>query len=404
MIKPQFVKFMRLQKTIFLLCFVFLFSCGVRKTETLLNSGNYNNAINTSIQKLVTNKTAKGKQDYILLLEAAFAKAKERDLNTIDLLLKDKYEAIFEKIYNTYLQLHNRQEKIKPLLPLAIIKQNRNAVFEFENYSNQILNSKKSLSKYLYNNSLELLKSNNKYDFRKSYDDFIYLKSLNADYKDLELLITEAQFKGTDFVHVYTKNETNMIIPNRLQNDLLDFSTYGLNDKWVVYHSNKQKGIKYDFDMMVNFRQINISPEQIKERQFTNERQIKDGQKSLLDADGKEVKDDKGKVIMVDRFRKIVASVYEFKQTKSCQVTAKIDYFNNNTNQLIETFPITSIFVFENIYANYSGDRDACDASYFPFFNHTAIPFPSNEQMVYDSGEDLKAKIKNVIVRNKFRR
>jgi hypothetical protein len=31
----------------------------------------------------------------------------------------------------------------------------------------------------------------------------------------------EAKFKGSDYVSVYTKNETNMIIPQRLQNDLL---------------------------------------------------------------------------------------------------------------------------------------------------------------------------------------
>lgn len=66
----------------------------------------------------------------------------------------------------------------------------------------------------------------------------------------------EAKFKGSDYVSVYTKNETNMIIPIRLQNDLLDFSTFGLNDKWTVYHSNKQKGINYDYGMMINFREI----------------------------------------------------------------------------------------------------------------------------------------------------
>jgi hypothetical protein len=393
-----------MQKIIFTLCCMFCISCGVRKTEKLLNTGNYDKAITTAIQNLANRKTAKSKQDYIILLEAAFAKAKDRDLSTIDMLLKDKNEANFEKIYNIYLQLDNRQEQIKPLLPLPIINQNRNAIFEFENYSSPIANSKTALSKYLYSNALELLKSNNKYDFRKSYDDLVYLQRLNSNYKDLTSLINEAHFKGTDFVNVYTKNETNMIIPSQLQDDLLDFSTYGLNDKWVVYHSNKQKGIKYDFAMIVNFRQINISPEQVKERQFTNEKQIKDGEKALLDAKGNEVKDDKGKVIMVDNFRKIFASVYEFKQLKSCQITAKIDYINNNINQLIETFPITSVFVFENIYANYDGNKDACDSNYLSYFNQRAIPFPTNEQMVYDSGEDLKAKLKNIIVRNKFRK
>lgn len=384
-------------------CLLF-FACGVRKTETLLNSGNYDAAIKNAVENLYNKKDAKGKQDYIILLEAAYAKAKERDLNSIDMLLKDRSDANFETIYNTYLRLHSRQEQIKPLLPLAISRQNRNANFEFENYSTQIVNSKKELTKYLYSNALELLKSKDKYDYRKAYDDLVYLERLNADYKDLKNLIAEAQFRGTDFVNVYTKNETNMLIPSRLMDDLLDFSTYGLNDKWTVYHSKKQKDIKYDYSMIVNFRQINISPEQINERQFTKEKQIKDGQKTLLDDDGKEVKDDKGRVIMVDNFRKVFASIYEFKQFKTCQVTAKIDYVDNYTNQLIETFPITSEFAFENVYANYNGDKDACDPSYYSYFNNRAIPFPSNEQMVYDSGEDLKAKLKNVIVRNKFRR
>ncbi len=404
MIIPQFVNFTCMQKTIFLLCFVFLFSCGVRKTETLLNSGNYDGAIKNAVQNLITKKDAKSKQDYVTLLEAAFAKAKERDLASIDMLLKDRNDANFEKIYNIYLQLNNRQQQIKPLLPLTIVRQNRQAVFEFENYSNQIVNSKKSLSKYLYSNALELLKSDNKLDFRKCYDDLIYLQSLNADYKDLKSLINEAQFKGTDFVYVYTKNETNMIIPKRLQNDLLDFSTYGLNDKWVVYHSNKQKTLHYDFAMIVNFRQINISPEQVSEKQFTKERQVKDGEKPFLDDKGNQIKDDKGNVIMIDNLINIVASVYEFKQLKSCQVTAKVDYVDNNTNQLIETFPINSVFVFENIYANYNGDKNALEPNYLRYFNQRAIPFPTNEQMVYDCGEDLKAKLKNVIVRNKFRR
>lgn len=195
-----------------------------------------------------------------------------------------------------------------------------------------------------------------------------------------------------------------MIIPTRLQADLLDFSTYGLDDKWTVYHSKKQKEIKYDFGMIVNFRQINISPEQVSEKQFTKERQVKDGEKPLLDAKGNQVKNDKGNVIMVDNLRTIAASVYEFKQVKSCQVTAKVDYVDNNTNQLIETFPINSVFVFENIYANYNGDKDALEPNYLRYFTQRAIPFPTNEQMVYDCGEDLKAKLKNVIVRNKFRR
>jgi len=390
--------------TTLLLLSIFVYSCGVKQTQSMLSDGDYDGAINRAAEGLKTNKNAKGKQDYVYLMEEAFAKAKERDLRNIDMLAKDANPANFEKVYNTYLQLNNRQEKIRPLLPLKLLKQGRDAYFPFEDYSTQIVNSKNALSKYLYDNSKLLLKTNDKMSYRRAYDDFAYLESINPGYKDVKQLMDEAQFKGTDFVNVFTKNETNMVIPVRLQNDLLDFSTFGLNDKWTVYHNNRQKGVTYDYGLIVNFRQINISPEQIKEKEFIKEKQVKDGTKTLVDANGNVVKDSLGHPIKVDNFKTIRANIYEFRQFKACQVTAKVDYVDFRTNQLIETFPLTSEFNFEYIYANYNGDKRACDDNYLMYFDRRAVPFPSNEQMVFDTGEDLKAKLKAIITRNKFRR
>jgi len=389
--------------TLLLSFFVLISSCGVKQTQNLLSSGNYDQAIENAISNLQTNKDKKGKQDYIYLLEEAFAKAKERDLNAINLFAKDANPAQLEKLHNTYLQLNYRQEKIKPLLPLKLIKEGRNAIFPFDNYNNQIIDSKNALSIYLYANAKKLMVTSDKMNFRKAYDDLDYLNQINPNYKDVLRLMDDAKFKGSDYVSVYTKNETNMIIPVRLQNDLLDFSTYGLNDKWTVYHSNKQKGISYDYGMMINFREIYISPEQIKEREFVKERIIKDGVKKLIDANGKEVLDEKGKVVMVDNLRTVVAQIYEFRQFKSCQITAKIDYINFRNNQLLQSFPITSEFIFENIYATCKGDRRASDDNYYSYFDRKPVGFPNSEQMVYDTGEDLKAKIKDIISRNKFR-
>ncbi|SHM21372.1 hypothetical protein [Flavobacterium xinjiangense] len=393
-----------MKKIILLLSFsILVCSCGVKQTQNLLSSGNYDQAIDNAISNLRTNKDKKGKQDYVYLLEEAFAKAKERDLNALNLLAKDANPVQLEKIYNTYLQLNNRQEKIKPLLPLRLIKEDRNAIFPFDNYNNQIVKSKNDLSAYLYANAKKLMTTSDKMNFRKAYDDLDYLNQINPNYKDVLQLMDEAKFKGSDYVFVNTKNETNMIIPTRLQNDLLDFSTYGLNDKWTVYHNNKQKGIDYNYGMMINFRQIYISPEQIKEKEFVKERIIKDGVKKLIDANGKEVVDEKGKVVMVDNLKTVNARIYEFRQFKSCQITAKVDYVNYRSNQLLQSFPITSEFIFENIYATHKGDRRAADDNYYSYFDKRAVAFPSNEQMVYDTGEDLKAKIKEVISRNPFR-
>ena len=392
-----------MKKHYFLLAFIILTSCGVKQTQNLLSSGNYDEAINNSISNLRSNKDKKGNQDYVYLLEEAFAKAKERDLNSINLLEKDKNPANFEKIYTTYLQLNDRQERIKPLLPLKLLNEGRNAIFPFDNYNNQIVASKNNLSNYLYANAKSLMSTSDKMNFRKAYDDLDYLNQINPNYKNVVALMDEAQFKGTDYVNVTTKNETNMVIPSRLQNDLLDFNTYGLNNKWTVFHSAKQKGINYDYTMMISFREILISPEQIKEKEFIKDRQIKDGQKKLLDANGKEVLDNTGKVVMVDNLRNVTVRIFEFRQFKSSLVTAKVDFIEFRNNQLIKSFPLTSEFVFENIYSNYKGDRRAADDNYNSYFEKRAVPFPSNEQMVYDTGENLKMKLKDIINRNTFR-
>lgn len=388
--------------TLFLL--IILASCGVKQTTNLLTSGEYDAAIDNAVNSLRGNKDKKGKQDYVYLLEEAFAKAKDRDLRSIDLMVKDANPQKLEKIYDTYVLLNNRQEQIRPLLPLRLMKENRNAKFEFDDYSDEIVSSKNALAKYLYENAKALLYTKDKLTIRRAYDDLVYLEQLSPNFKDAKKLIDEAYAKGTDYVSVSLKNDTKVIIPQDLQRDLLDFSTYGLNDKWTVYHSNKQKATVYDYGITVNFRDIIISPEHVYEKQFLKEKQIKDGVKNLVDANGNVVKDSLGKVILVDNFKTIRININELRQFKSAMVTAKVDYVDFSSNQAIESFPISSEFVFENIYANYSGDKRAADESYYTYFGRKAVPFPSNEQMVFDTGEDLKAKLKGIIARNKLRK
>ncbi len=389
--------------TLLLSFIVVLTSCALKHTQKLVHSGDYDNAISIAVSSLTSNKDKKSKQEYVYLLEEAFAKAKERDTNTLNLLEKEGNPAQIEKIYQTYVQLNYRQEKIKPLLPLQLLKEGTTAIFPFENYNDKLLTTKNALSNYLYTNAKALLKSTNKMDYRKAFDDFTYLNQINPNYKDVVELLKVAKFKGSDYVLVSTKNETNMIIPVRLQNDLLDFNTYGLNDKWTVFHNVEQDGIQYDFGVQIRFREINISPEQIKEKEFIKERRIKDGQKKLIDANGKEVLDEKGKVVYVDNFRDVTVKINEVRQFKSCMIIAKVDYSNWTTNQLLQSFPLSSEFIFENVYAKYKGDRRAADDSYFPNFDKKTIPFPTNEQMIFDTGEDLKNKLKGILNQNPLR-
>ena len=393
-----------MKKLIALLIIATTISCSsVKKAQENLNTGNYESTINIAVEKLSENKTKKGNQDYIYMLEDAFVKNSNRELKNIIFLKKEGNPANYEKIYNSYLRLNAIQERINPLLPLRVIDENRDANFNFKNYTDQIINSKNNLSGYLYDNASNIMNNAKyKYDYRKAYDDFMYLSQLSPNYKDVNNKIEEAYQKGLDHVKVQLYNGSDKVIPNRLEADLLNFNTYGLDDLWTTYHTNPQPNIKYDYDMQLEFTNINISPEHVSEKQIIKEKQIKDGWKYLIDADGKVVKDSLGNQIKVDKFTTVRCNFYKFIQHKDVQITGNVKYIDLKTKQQINSYPLTSGYVFEHIYANYDGDKRALEDDLLRLITARSVQFPSNEQMVYDAGEDLKNNIKNIIRRHKF--
>jgi len=384
--------------------FILMLSCGgVKNTQEALNTGNYYSAINKSVAKLSENKTRKGNQDYIYMLEDAFVKNTKRELKEIDFLKKDGNPANYEKIYNLYNRLNSVQERITPLLPLQLYDENRNASFSFKDYSNDILSSKSKLSDYLYNNATTLLTSAiTKYDFRKAYDDFKYLSKLSPDYKDVREKTEEAYQKGIDFVQVRLSNNTDKIIPEDLESSLLNFNTYDLDNLWTRYHTNPQRDIHYNYEMLLDFTAINISPEHVVTKVTTEEKEIKDGWRYVLDENGNVAKDSLNNDIKEDKFIVVKCDFRKFTQHKDVQISGNVTYYDLKTKQQINSYPLTSGFVFEHIYANYNGDKRALDDKLIRLANRRPVPFPSNEQLIYDSGEDLKNNIKSIIKKYQF--
>ncbi len=389
---------------LYLSVIVFLIACGgVKKTQEAINTGNYQQAINSALRNLADNKDKKGHQPYVLMLEEAFSKNMERELQNISYLEKDGNPANLEAIYKGYSQLKNIQQRIRPLLPLYLRDEGRDARFNFKNFDEVIIDSKDRLSEYLFDNALSLYNNaSSKLDYRRAYEDFRYLDEINPGFGDTKEQMELAYQKGLDFVKVKMINDTQMVIPNRLEEELLNFNTYGLDDLWTQYHSNPLNEVKYDYEMQVAFRDINISPEQVNEKQFIKEKQVVDGYKYLEDENGNLVKDSLGNEIKVDNFKTVTCNYYQFTQQKLAQVTGTVSYIDLQTKQQLNTYPLASEFVFQHVYANYNGDRRALDNNLIALLNLGAVPFPSNEQMVYDAGEDLKARLKEIVVRHRF--
>ena len=382
--------------TILLVLVAFVVACSSKKkVERALTSGNYNEAIYKAVKKLSTNKDAKRKQDYILLLKDAYDKANERDVNAISGLKASNNPEYYKRIYETYNAMAKRQNAVRPLLPLS--NKGRDVFFKLSDYTNAIVEARDNVSAHYYQEGSAMLNSEDKFQLRDAYNTLAYIEDINPNYQNTRKLMNEAHERGTAHVIVAIENQTRQILPRRLEDALLDFDTYGLNQFWTQYHAEENGGMNYDYAMKLQLARINISPEQVREREVVRQQRVKDGWQYRLDSNGNVAKDSLGDDIKEDKMIAVRARVFETEQFKQAEILANVVFRDLKANETIEQFNIDSGFVFEHFYATFRGDRRALNNDDRNLIRNRPIPFPTNEQMIFDSGEDLKLKLKDII-------
>jgi len=373
-----------------------LVSCSAKKQiEEAISHGNYDHAISEALRKLENNKDKKRKQAYVIMLKDAYDKVLEEDLLRISQLKKDGNPELYKIIYESYVDLEERQNAIKRIMPLII--DGKAISFDFNDYSNPLVEYRYKTSDHLIDKGLDLLDTGIKRNAREAYGLFEYVDDINPNFEDVRVLMNEAHATGMNYVHVSIANKTHQMIPQRLETELLDFNTYGINQFWTTYHAVQDDSLQYDFAMQLKLKRINVSPERINERQIIRERAIVDGWEYLLDDNGNVAKDSLGNDIKIDKIITVRARFFEVLQTKSAQVIADVVYTDLRQNQIVDSFTLDSGFVFENVFGRFRGDRRALNRDDRNLLRQRQIRFPTDEQMVFDSGEDLKQKLKQVI-------
>jgi len=390
--------------TFYIVATILFYSCsGVKISEKALNSGDYDTAIFKAKQKISGRKDSKKAQKYIPILETAFQKAVQKDNDRISFLVKENNPEKLEEVYETYQKLKRRQQNIKPILPLHNNNTGKNALIPIVNYDIEILKYKAQLSDYLFNKGKSsLTQTSNKHDFRKIYKDLSYLDKINPNFKNTRQLINEAHEKGTDYVKINLQNSSQVILPKDLENELYAINTTEIDNLWTIYHTTPKATINYDYDAIIDIKDIQISPEKITERQLQRQKIINDGWEYLKDKQGKIVKNEKGEKIKVDKNRTVTCEYYEFTQFKAANATVKISFTDTKTKQTVDSFPLNSEFIFDHIYAEHKGDKRALEDDLIRFLGLQSIAFPTNEQMTFDVGQDIKRKLIGILRQKQF--
>ena len=149
-------------------------SCSpVKKINENVISGEFDKAINKTIEELKKTKNKKKKSQYESILIDVFNRSVIKSENRISQLKRDGNPELYNKIYFEYQNLIDRQNKLMNIASNSLR-------FNFKNYDNQLIEYRYKTSDYYLEVSKNLISKDNKIDYRNAYNYLSIIESINS--------------------------------------------------------------------------------------------------------------------------------------------------------------------------------------------------------------------------------
>lgn len=379
-------------KLFFLILMTGLFLAGCNSSEKLLEKGNYDRAIEKSVDNL-RKKPSDRKE--LRVLKEAYTKASSFDRDRIRFLEREGRPENWIEIYELYSLLDERQNRIKTL-PSSLLGE-----FNLVDYDDSIINSKDKAADLYYQSGTALLEKGGRENARLAYRDFDQITRLYSGYRDVDDKLAESRYLGTNQVLFLIENNSDVILPEDFDYELKKISLNAINRDWLNFDTREDSAKVYDFVVVLDIDQIDISPERIESRTYTETAEIEDGTRYLFDENGNVQKDSLGNDMKVPDVKKVSAEIVESVQYKSARVAGAVDYIDLRTDQLAKTEEMIVDAIFEYHSAIASGDKEAISKETLKKLNRKPAPFPSDEVLLMEAAYLLKEKSKGAVNRNR---
>ena len=362
---------------------------GCKSVDSLVESGNYEQAITLAQRKL----TGKDKKDpkFVAALEEAVNRANERDMDQAR-FLQEKNGTDWTRVHAIYDNIKRRQDALRPLLPLYD-KNGRKADFRFVRAEQLLVDAEDRAADQLYAEASDLLATGRQGDkaaAREAHRTFESVERYRPDYLDTRQLLREAEELGRVYVSVDVVNESQAILPRGFEEELLRIQTSQMDDRWRVYDLRPTDERNYDYSARLVIRGIDVSPERLSERTYTDEKEITDGEEYVLDEKGNVAKDSLGNDIKQPKRVKVRAQVVEVLQQKVAVVSGSMQLYDYRLQRVVDEEDITAEAQFENYASTFVGDKRALSDQSRRRIGNRPQQFPTDEQLVLDAVDVLK--------------
>lgn len=372
---------------------LFLFQSCV-SSERLLEKGDYDAALEKSIKKVIKDPNKKSE---FQVLKSAYSSAQLRDNERINDLRKSGQPNIWGNVYSILNRMEQRQNKIKNL-PFKI----REIVDISEvDFAKEIQDVKYKAAEYHYSLAQQLLNKQDKKNARAAYRELESVEYYFSNYKYTNELKTKALSNGRMFTLITVNNASNTNVPNEFYNELERINISRLNSVWMLYDLQNDANKCYDYKILITIQNIKITPELIKENNYTYDKEVQDGIQPLVDKYGLVVKDSLGEVIYINKYKTLYCYVRDIEQHKDAYVNLSVSYLDNISHQILRSNYLDAGFSFHHIATTANGDLDILPQTIRRRLGSMPLPFPHDFEMLMETSVILRDKINSYLYSNR---
>ena len=377
--------------TTFFVFFLLMTFISCTSIEKLVDSGQYDKAIYFSTNKLSGAKV--NKAEFVKGLETAFKKATDRDMAFVEKLKNEGNPESWETILSVYATISNRQESIRPLLPLTD-ENGKKANFLFVNTNDLEKEAKEQTINFLYSSAKDFLQearsTKDRIPARKAYDALLRLKNYSARFMDVPQLEREARELGITKILVNVLNYSQAVFPAGLEDEILRLGFRDLDREWQKFDAYPEKNREYDLGITLILSNVQVSPGAVSEKSFIEKKEIPDGFQYLLDEKGNVKKDTAGNDIKLPKNKVIEAQILEVFQSKSAGLSGRLEVVDLHTKGVRESRDINTVAIFENRAASFKGDERALTEDTKKRLGNRPAVFPTDAILLLEAARKLR--------------
>jgi hypothetical protein len=377
--------------TPFFVFFLLMTFISCTSIEKLVDSGQYDKAIYFSTNKLSGAKVKK--VEYVKGLETAFKKATDRDMAFVGKLKNEGNPESWETILSVYATISNRQESIRPLLPLTD-ENGKKANFLFVNTNDLEKEAKEQTINFLYSSAKDFLQearsTKDRIPARKAYDALLRLKNYSARFMDVPQLEREARELGTTKILVNVQNYSQAVFPAGLEDEILRLGFRDLDREWQKFDAYPERNREYDLGITLILSNVQVSPGAVSEKSFSEKKEIPDGFQYVLDEKGNVKKDTAGNDIKLPKTKVIEAQILEVFQSKSAGLSGRLEVIDLHTKGVRESRDINAVAIFENRAASFKGDERALTEDTKKRLGNRPAVFPTDAILLLEAARKLR--------------